>query len=51
MQDTVFMVMPFGGDVGETAYTHITKPVVESFGLKIIRADAIFSTNPVFTTS
>lgn len=47
-QDTVFMVMPFGDDLAATAYTYITKPVAESFGMKIIRADEIFGTNPIF---
>lgn len=40
--------MPFGDALATTAYQYITKPVTESFGLKIIRADEIFGTNPIF---
>jgi hypothetical protein len=48
MTETVFMVMPFGDALAATAYQYVTKPVAELFGLKIIRADEIFSANPVF---
>jgi hypothetical protein len=48
MLDTVFMVMPFGDAVANSAYQHSTKPIVESLGYSIRRADEIFSTNPVF---
>ena len=41
------MVMPFEDELAETAYRYITKPVVESMGLRIVRADEIFSTNPI----
>ena len=42
------MVMPFGDSVADNAYRLATKPTVESVGLKILRADEIFSTNPIF---
>jgi len=48
MSDTVFMVMPFGDEIALSAYRHSTKPIVESFGFSIQRADEIFSTNPIF---
>jgi len=48
LKNTVFMVMPFKDQLAEDAYTHSTRPVIDSCGLKIIRADEIFSPNPVF---
>lgn len=48
MFDTVFMVMPFADAVANSAYRYSTKPVVESMGYLIRRADEIFSANPVF---
>jgi hypothetical protein len=42
------MVMPFGDSVADNAYRLSTKPIVESMGLKILRADEIFSANPIF---
>jgi hypothetical protein len=48
MSETIFMVMPFGDAIADNAYRLITKPVVESMGLKILRADEIFSANPIF---
>ena len=48
MKNTVFMVMPFKDQIAEDAFTHSTRPIVESCGLKLIRADEIFSPNPVF---
>jgi hypothetical protein len=48
MSETVFMVMPFGDSIADNAYRLATKPIVESMGLKILRADEIFSANPIF---
>jgi hypothetical protein len=48
MSETVFMVMPFGDTIADNAYRLSTKPIVESIGLKILRADEIFSANPIF---
>jgi hypothetical protein len=48
MGETVFMVMPFGDSIADSAYRLSTKPIVESMGLKILRADEIFSANPIF---
>jgi hypothetical protein len=48
MSETVFMVMPFGDEIALSAYRHSTRPIVESFGFRIQRADEIFSANPIF---
>src|ERR1035437_6129968 len=48
MGETVFMVMPFGDSIADNAYQLSTKPIVESMGLKILRADEIFSANPIY---
>jgi hypothetical protein len=48
LKGTVFMVMPFSDSVADKAYRLSTKPVVEEFGLRAVRADEIFSANPVF---
>jgi hypothetical protein len=48
LKGSAFMVMPFSDDIAEKAYLYSTKPIVESFGLKVLRADQIFSTNPIF---
>ena len=42
------MVMPFQDPVADDVYRHSTKPIIESCGLKMFRADEIFSANPVF---
>jgi len=48
MNKTIFMVMPFEDELANNLYVHSTKPVVEPLGLRILRGDEIFSTNPVF---
>jgi len=48
MSDAVFMVMPFDDKIAMSVYRHSTKPIVESFGFRIQRADEIFSANPIF---
>ena len=48
MKGSVFMVMPFSDDIAEKVYRLSTRPVVEAFGFRVLRADEIFSTNPVF---
>ena len=50
MSGTVFMIMPFADAVANSVYVHSTKPVVESFGMCIQRADEIFTTNMIFET-
>jgi len=47
-RNTVFMVMPFSDQIAVDAYNFSTRPVIESCGMKIVRADEIFSANPVF---
>jgi hypothetical protein len=48
LRNTAFMVMPFSDQIAEDAYKCSTRPVIESCGMKIVRADEIFSANPVF---
>jgi hypothetical protein len=48
MKKTVFMVMPFSDPVAASAYKNITKPVAETHGFSIQRADEIFSISPIF---
>jgi len=48
LKGSVFVVMPFSDDIAEKAYRHSTKPIVEDFGFRVLRADEIFSANPVF---
>lgn len=42
------MVMPFRDEIAVSAYRHSTKPIIESYGFRIQRADEIFSANPIF---
>jgi hypothetical protein len=48
LRNSAFMVMPFQDPVADDVYRHSTKPIIESCGLKMFRADEIFSANPVF---
>jgi hypothetical protein len=48
MRNTIFMVMPFSDAVAASVYRYSTKPVAESHGFAIQRADEIFSANPIF---
>lgn len=47
LKNTVFMVMPFQDNVAEDAYRQVTKPVVESCGLSILRADEILAPSAI----
>ncbi len=47
MAKKVFMVMPFKDTLADEIYAHSTKPICESFGLEIQRADELFTTNPI----
>lgn len=48
MSRIVFMVMPFSDEIADSVYIHSTRPVIQSLGFKIQRADEVFSTNVVF---
>ncbi|MBZ9578180.1 hypothetical protein KJA13_04125 [Patescibacteria group bacterium] len=43
----VFVAMPFDDKVSKSLYDHSIKPVCKKLGLSAIRADEIFSTNPI----
>lgn len=47
MQNTMFMIMPFNDEIADSIYTLSTKPICESFKLNVVRADEIFTTNPI----
>lgn len=47
MQNTMFMIMTFGDEIANSIYTHSTKPICEFFKLNVVRADEIFTTNPI----
>lgn len=48
MNEFVFMVMPFSDSISESLFNHSTRKVVMEFGLDIVRADEIFSTNIIY---
>ena len=48
MKKFVFMVMPFSDSISESLYKLSTRKVISEFGLEIIRADEIFSTNIIY---
>ncbi len=48
LRNTVFVVMPFSDNVAEAAYRNSTRPIVTEFGMSVVRADEIFSANPIF---
>lgn len=48
LRNTVFVVMPFSDLIAKAAYDNSTRQVIKDFGMSVIRADEIFSANPVF---
>lgn len=42
-----FMVMPFSNDAAGACYKYSIKPVCDSFGIDLKRADEIFGVNPI----
>ncbi len=48
LKKNVFMVMPFGDSVADTAYTRIIRPLCESLNLDIVRADEIPSNQVIY---
>lgn len=47
MQNTMFMIMPFNDEIANSIFTHSTKLICESYDLNVVRADEIFTTNPI----
>jgi len=48
LRNTVFVVMPFSDTVAEDCYRDSTREIVREFQMSIVRADEIFSANPIF---
>jgi len=48
LRNTVFVVMPFSDNVAEAAYNKSIRQIISEFGMSVVRADEIFSANPIF---
>ena len=42
------MVMPFNDRIAEDIYKNSTCQIMERYGMNVVRADSIFSANPIF---
>ena len=42
-----FVVMPFDDEIADDLYRMSTKPICEEIGLEVVRADEIFTANPI----